>query len=359
MLTYIGAADSVQPAAMEEYRDAKTGARVRVLAAMPKAQVVYQTYPMWARGMDFFLFTAENNAAVVPHARNMKTGEIRPVFDAPVGEYILEPASGLFYFTQQGWFQVMELPLIFSGGSPARKVAELPKNVVHLMGGLSLDASGKTIYSGALLEEDKRWAIVACDLESAAWRIVKEVDFKVGHIQANPVTTGRVMVCWETGGESPQRMWLVNGDGAGLRPFYKETYKEWVTHEVWWGADRALFTVWPYDKEHEEKPYGAAGTSLPEGALTIYSQLRAWHIHGSPDKKWVAVDDFDRNIWLINAETKERRLLTQDHLGKGFDTHPHPSFTPDSKAVVFNSSRGGKDQIMAAGIPNWESLPKE
>ena len=141
------------------------------------------------------------------------------------------------------------------------------------------------------------------------------------------------------------------------RPFYKETYNEWVTHEVWWGGLRALFTIWPYDEEHKQKPHGVVSADLATGKPTVHAQFPAWHTHGSPDGQWIVADDFERNLWLIKAETNERRLLTQGHLGNGFDTHPHPSFTPDSKAVVFNSSRNGKEEIFMVDLPDWESLP--
>ena len=81
--------------------------------------------------------------------------------------------------------------------------------------------------------------------ESSPWRsppgsggVRDRTDFKIGHLQANPFVPGLILFCWETGGDAPQRTWLVRSDGSEKRPFYKETFNEWVTHEVWWKPDR-------------------------------------------------------------------------------------------------------------------------
>ncbi|MEZ4826238.1 MAG: hypothetical protein R3C61_08075 [Bacteroidia bacterium] len=53
----------------------------------------------------------------------------------------------------------------------------------------------------------------------------------MGHLQSN-LGFGADCFCWETGGKSPQRTWIVNADGTGLRPLYPESPYEWVTHEA-------------------------------------------------------------------------------------------------------------------------------
>ena len=152
-------------------------------------------------------------------------------------------------------------------------------------------------------------------------------------------------------------MWVLPSLDGEPRPFYKETYDEWATHEVWWGAGRAAFTIWPYDEEHRKLPHGLASADLATGTLIVHSQFPAWHVHGSPDGRFAVADDMKRNIWLVEVATQERRLLTQGHNGEGFQTHPHPSFTPDGKAVVFNSSHNGTEDICLAEIPEWTTLP--
>lgn len=149
------------------------------------------------------------------------------------------------------------------------------------------------------------------------------------------------MYCWETGGDSEQRMWIVNADGRGNGPFYKETYDEWVTHEVWWGPKKALFTIWPKNKEMLKKPYGIAYIALQDRTLHILNQRKYWHVGGSPDGKWAVGDTFNGEIYLINGDTGKSKLLTQGHRPRGATVHPHPSFSPDGLSVLFCSEKNG------------------
>lgn len=360
--------DAAGKAGMNAYRDERTGAWVRDLTpAASRAQGTYQTHPMWTQGMEYLLFSAEKAGKMTPHVLQMKTGEIRELVEGGVGSCVLEPKRGRVYYEKKRTIYAIDIEPAFrreggphAGGPPT--VATLPAEAIRVEGGLSLDAKADLLYAGVVLEEKTKWAILALDVASlngtdGHWQTVTQLDFRVGHVQANPLVPRIIMFCHETGGDAPQRTWVVNADGTDLGPFYKETYNEWVTHEVWWGGDRAVFTIWPYDEEHKRKPHGVVSVNLATGKPTVHAQFPAWHTHGSPDGKWLVADDFERNIWLIKTETGERRLLTQGHLGKGFDTHPHPSFTPDSKAVIFTSSRNGSERVFMVEIPAWDSLP--
>jgi len=348
------AASGKQKTLMTEYQDEKTSAQVRNLTpGMPQAQVIYQTHPMWTQDLAFFVFTGEKDGRTLPYARDMKTGEIHAIVENPIGSSVLDARKcRLFYFKDRDLFAT---PV--GACAEPKHIASLPENAANVCGGISLDATGEEVYVGVATKTEGQWSLMAVEIISAKWRKVTDLEFQVGHVQANPHVLRLVMFCHETGGDAPQRTWVIEPGANAPRPFYKETYDEWVTHEVWWGPDRAAFTIFPYDDAHKEQPHGLATVDLKTGTPKIHSQFVAWHTHGSPDGRWLVADDFDRNIWLIDAQTDERRLLTQGHLGKGFKTHPHPSFTPDSKAVVFTSSKIGVEQVFQATLPNWESLP--
>src|SRR5690606_4614731 len=74
--------------------------------------------------------------------------------------------------------------------------------------------------------------IAGMKLSTGEIKHVISVPFQVGHIQSNPWVSGQIIFCWETGGKSPQRTWIVNSDGSELRPLYPESKYEWVTHEA-------------------------------------------------------------------------------------------------------------------------------
>ena len=342
-----------------EYRDEKTGARVRVLTPGPERdQVIYQTHPMWTPNMTHLVFNSRPaDGNVRPHALDMKTGATRCLIERDAEDWVLARKDDRLYLRRGDDVSAVHAADFSGASQPEEKVAAFEGLAALKPISMSLDANEKAIYVGGTLEDGKRWGITELDLASSRVRTITEVGFRVGHIQANPVTPGIILFCHETGGDAPQRTWVVNADGTGLRPFYKETYDEWVTHEVWWGADRAAFTIWPYDDIHLHKPHGVVSADLATGTPTVHSQYPAWHTHGSPDRRWLLGDDFDRNLWLIRVEAGQRRLLTQGHNGAGFDTHPHASFTPDSKAVVFNSSRNGTEDILLVELPEWDALP--
>lgn len=344
---------------MDSYCDEKTGVRVHSLTdGRQRDTLTYQTHPMWTPRMRHLMFSSQRTRGKwLPHACDIRSKEVRCLVDGDAEDWTLSRKNGRLFFRSGDEILSVSVSRVFRNQNGAQKIGAFDGLAAHHPISMSLDADECALYVGITLKENEQWGIAALDLSSRTWRVVAKVGFRVGHIQANPIRPGIVMFCHETGGDAPQRMWVVNRDSSGLRPFYKETYEEWVTHEVWWGADRALFTVWPYDEVHRQKPHGVMSADLATGTPTLHSELPAWHTHGSPDGRWAVADDFDRNLWLIRVDTGERRLLVRGVLGPGCETHPHPSFTPDSKAVVFNSSRFGTDRILLAELPAWENLP--
>jgi len=276
----------------------------------------------------------------------MDTGEIIQLTnDEGPGYAFVSRTKGIMFYISNRTIWELNINAICNlknkerSGRFRRKVAELPEKI-KLSGTLSVDSNGKDIYLGVQYDEDS-WGLVALNTETGKFRKIIDSSFRVGHCQAHPSIPGLIMYCWETGGDSQQRMWIVRTDGTDNEPFYKETYDEWVTHEVWWGADKALFTIWPKDEQMLKKPHGIAYISIDNRALNILSQKKYWHVGGSPDGKWAAGDNFDGDIYLINADTGDAKLLTQGHRPHGATVHPHPSFSSNSSAVLFCSEKNG------------------
>ena len=342
---------------METYFDEKTAARVTMLTHDDaKDDLFYQTHPRFTPDMEFAVFNSDRSGGWKPHAANLNSGEIKPVVDLDTGNSVLaRKTKHLYYMTGDGVFRV-DVEAAFDKGSDPEKLADLPEEGASV-GGITLDATEEVLYTGLAVPDEKVWRLASLTLSSGAWSSFAEVNFQAGHCQANPDMPGVLMFCHETGGDSPQRTWVVHSDGTNLRPFYKEDESVWVTHEAWWRGSRAIFTIWPGTPEQEALPYGICSYDLATDAFKLHCQYKAWHTQGSPDGEWIVGDDFQRNLWLISAASGERRLLTQGHNSAGLNTHPHPSFTPDSKAIVFNSSKYGKADIFVVDLPAWDSLP--
>lgn len=211
--------------------------------------------------------------------------------------------------------------------------------------------------------------IAGMNVQTGEIKYVVSVPFQIGHIQSNPWVPGQIVFCWETGGKAPQRTWIVNADGTGLRPLYPEASYEWITHEAVISPNEVAFAIMGHRKipntTSETKPgtsvgganpgqeaaWGPSGTrEKPTGLgivnintreMTIAGQIPSgsgfWHVNGSADGRFVAGDDFERNIYLVDRKTCEMILLSAGHKTTAAD-HPHPTFSPDGTRIEIQSA---------------------
>ncbi len=203
--------------------------------------------------------------------------------------------------------------------------------------------------------------IAGMNVASGELRHVVSVPFQVGHIQSNPWVPSQIVFCWETGGKSPQRTWTVQADGSGLRPLYPEADYEWVTHEAVITPKEAAFAIMGHrqpgaDGPGQDPAWGPAGTrekptglgvvEIASGTMTLAGQIPYgsgfWHVTGSPDGRFLAGDNFAREIHMIHRRTHEMRRVSAGHK-RSADDHPHPSFKPDGTKVVIQSAMLSED----------------
>lgn len=211
--------------------------------------------------------------------------------------------------------------------------------------------------------------IGSMNINTGEIRYVVSTPFQIGHIQTNPWVPGQIVFCWETGGKSPQRTWIVNSDGTGLRPLYPESPYEWVTHEAVISPDEVAIAIMGHRKipnasgdsikgtdvkganPGQEAAWGPSGTrEKPTGLgivnvntreMTIVGQTPKgsgfWHVNGSADGRFAVGDDFERNLYLIDRHTHEMILLTTGHKVTAAD-HLHPTFSPDGTRIEIQSA---------------------
>ena len=190
-----------------------------------------------------------------------------------------------------------------------------------------------------------------------------DVDFRMGHVQANPWEPGEIIYCHETTGDAPQRIWTVRGDGTGNRPLYVATPDEWITHETVATRYEVMSLIIGHLPYLRKKPTGIAVINLRTDAMKIIGQVEEnmgegrlggyWHCNGSPDGKWAVGDTFKGDIYVIDRRTGENVLLTTDH--KMRPDHAHPIFSPDSRRVLIQSGQltdGKSLDLMVVELPS-------
>ncbi len=187
------------------------------------------------------------------------------------------------------------------------------------------------------------------------------VPFQVGHVQANRWKSGEIVFCWETGGKAPQRSWVVQADGTGLRPLYPEADYDWVTHEAVINADEVALAILCHRAPGTDDEWGMAGTPAhPSGVGIVNLRSREmrlvgqvpmgdtgttiWHVHGSPDGRWAVADDFQYRLWIIDRTTGEMALLADlGHMTTAED-HIHPTFNADSTKISIQTAMLSEDR---------------
>jgi oligogalacturonide lyase len=238
-------------------------------------------------------------------------------------------------------------------------VATLPQGFI-LAGGFTLDANGATAYVGFdQIEAPPRpqgqpvpqvpGGLLAVDLKTGQSRVVVKTGFRIGHVQANPFRPGEILYCNETGGDAPQRMWVVNADGTNNRPVFAEAPTDWVTHEQFADADHVIFNLMGHTADLRQRPTGIMVVGLRDGAIENLGQVPVrsvtgsdrtgpnsfWHNGVSYDGRFAAGDDFDGDVWLIDRKSGAHTLLTTGHVMK--PDHAHPSFSPDGGRILIQS----------------------
>jgi len=343
------------PAEWRRYVDEVTGAPITLLTTSPaRDNKIYQTHPNWTADQQHIVFMSDRTGANQYFAIATKTGAITQLTDdASPGYACLSRTQNRMFYVSGRTFWDLDIDAVLRLDSAAdkkafrRQVAQLPASV-KLSGSIALDSNDKDLYLG--VQRDNAWGLMALDSATGAFREITDLDFRVGHCQAHPSISGLIMYCWETGGDSAQRMWIGRADGSGHGPFYRETYDEWVTHELWWGADKALFTIWPKNEAMLKKPHGIAYVSLADRSLRILDQRKYWHVGGDSLGRRAVGDTFEGRLYLVDAETGRTKLLTQGHRPRGAKVHPHPCFSPDGSSVLFCTEKNGNWDLALARL---------
>jgi oligogalacturonide lyase len=218
----------------------------------------------------------------------------------------------------------------------------------------------------ALSHCDRYWAVRVnigdeaglsiTDLETGRSEIVLQRD-QIGHLSFCPDDSNLLFAARTL----QDRVWIVRPDGSDHRRLYGRKPGEWITHEVWLPGTRELaFVNWPH---------GIDAVHADTGALRRVARFNAWHSAPNRQGTLMVADtnypDIGIQLFDLHDITAEPRTLCYpgaSNMGTHWSgpfpydngpievyapqhTHPHPSFSPDSRHVVFTSDRSGYAQI--------------
>ncbi|HEX8302099.1 hypothetical protein [Sphingomonas sp.] len=366
--------------------DPVTRAKLTVLAESPGGDAkIYQTHPQWAADGKHIVFRSSKRSAdgngqafVVSEA----SGAIVQLTDGPgvnIGSLNVARLTNQLFYTRRTNDRTaliaVDITAILADaargkprvGGYEQVIATLPPDYRD-SGGFTLDADERTAYFGVNLAEapprpqgqpvpQVPGGIRALDLATGAWRKVIDTDFRMGHVQANPWVPGEILYCWETGGEAPQRMFVVKADGSGNRPLFPEYPNEWVTHEVFIDKDHVMFNLMGHTPALRQHATGIMIVNLRDGSVENVGQTQAnrsfWHSDGTSDGRWAVGDDFGGGITLIDRRNGLRTLLTTGHQMR--PDHTHPNFSRDGTRILIQSgmlSEGKKLDLMTVPMPS-------
>lgn len=345
-------------------RDARTGVVVWQLTGAPCINhAPYFLNPAWAGPRrDLLVITSYRAGGPDLYGIRLPAGDLVQLTDGgDVSPWsaCVSPDGGHVYFTAgagaDAQLRVLDLDTL-----EERVLAPLPPS--SWLGNCSVSPAGTELVT--TIRRGEANALLAFRTDNGESRTLHETPRLLAHAQWSP--DGHTVLF----ASDLPRMWLVDADGRHARPLREQTRQEWLVHEAWLSDGEIIFTHWP----HALKAIRRDGT----GERTL-AAFNCWHPAPAPDGQLVVCDSTlpDVGLVLVDPATGARRTLCYPGAsGRGSQwassepiwdgpvpeeaygpqwTHPHPSFTPDGRGVVYTSDVTGLSQVYLAWLPEGEA----
>ena len=368
---------SVHPSELREFDDAQTGAHIYQLTN--HASINHNLYFLTSS------FTPDQGVLVWSSHRSGKPNFFKAVF--PDGDIVqLTDADDVHGYsgviakdgTQLFYTQADEIKAIHLETLTERTLEKFPGGS---LGECSVSADEKFIVTAMKRDGTSHITVTATD-GSGGEVIYTSPTQTVIHPQFHPKHAELIAYS----GDPAPRMWTIHRDGTENRRLYEHGNHEFLVHETFLGVQNELIvTHWPYALRR---------FSLETLQMQTIADFNAWHIASNRAGTKVLCDTVhpDIGLRLVDVETGEhtpicypqssssgsqwktdRYALAEDWAAaqqqadreKALSwmemkvdtvygpqwTHPHPSFSPDEKAVVYTSDVSGHPQVYVAEIP--------
>lgn len=357
---------TVYPAESSLTDDARTGVRVRQVTSHPS--IHHQPFfiiPAYDDAMARLVFVSHRTGRPEIFAEDRSSGRLVQLTDQEhIGEYSVFPSHDgryVYYTAGAGAYRVctdtFEVEQLVDFGEVTMREA-----------GMVADAMGTT----ALSHDDRWWAVRFRSGHEACLMIIDTVSGDCQVILRRD-TISHMMFCPDDAnllyyaGPLTDRVWMIHRDGTNNRRLYQRQPGEWITHEVWIpGTKELAFVDWPH---------GIRCVHAETGVERRVTSFNAWHAICNRDGTVMVADTNFPDIGLqlfnpLDGIGQPVTLCYPDASSMGehwngpfpYDqgpvqvyapqhTHPHPSFSPDNRYVVFTSDRTGFAQVYEAELP--------
>ncbi|PWC13407.1 oligogalacturonate lyase family protein [Brenneria corticis] len=214
--------------------------------------------------------------------------------------------------------------------------------------------------------------LIRIDLRTGEANTLLQENQWLGHPIYRPFDDNTVAFCHEGPLDMVDaRMWFMNEDGSNIRKAKQPAEKESYTHEFWVPDGSALLYV-TYVKDSPIRYLSRVNpkTMVDEKLIAMPPCSHVMSNHdgslvvgdgsGRPidiaDNKGYS-DETDPFLYLFDINNRQvHKIAKHGSSWRVLDgdrqvTHPHPSFTPDEKNVLFSSDMHGKPALYLAAIP--------
>ncbi|MDP5239752.1 oligogalacturonate lyase family protein [Uliginosibacterium sp. 31-16] len=221
-------------------------------------------------------------------------------------------------------------------------------------------------------EANPRERLIDIDIATGQARVVLDQQRYMGHPMFRPFDDSIMGFCHEGPHDLVDaRMWFINADGTALRRVKEHAPHESCMHEFWVPDGSKLMYV-SYTKGDQDRFIWAADpvTLANENIMAmppcahLMSNFNGSLVVGDGAGQLGDVADKDGHafeadpyIHLFDITRRTHRKVCRhdsswaEYKGNTQATHPHPSFTPDEKRVLFSSDRDGKPALYLADLP--------
>ena len=415
-----------QASEVKKVKDEQTGVELNILTDTQKNdRFIYQTDPMWTPSGKYLLFRSSSRGGqemerTTPDGRTVKysptyyyfievaTGRTIQATDESVGSVYLSNVEDKMWVNRregEDWtMYVMDLTKFFAdaGRNRVKKiddyltyVGKFPNSEeMGRPGGWCVNSDDTYAYitvSRNVMPTEEELAIqekVAqkpredqpvkvgqgmsglrkMNLKTGEVSFIRNVPFRVGHIQCSRYKPNEILFCCETGGDAGQRMWYCDANTNEYKPLYKETPLDWVTHETFGTEDYVYFNVLGWQDRLRKQASGIFRINLRTDDVEVIGQVEMdmdresslkgrgfWHCNSTRDNKWACGDTFAGSIWVVDVETGYKFQIASDI--KMAPDHGHPFFSPDGTKLCFQSGHYSDGKRLNLMMVDLTKLP--